>query len=162
MASKRHVKANNPLVDGYDPEKPSSHILFLDAKNLYGWAMSQYLSTGGSWWVDNSQQRAKTIAEKPADGPEGFILEVDLEYPQDLHNAFHAYPLTPERMVVQKTWMSEYQHNLIGVGWRRQRLKSCMVRTAMCFTIVICGYTCLWACVWVRSVVPSGSTKALG
>ena len=36
MASKRHAKANNPLVDGYDPEKPSSHILYLDANNLYG------------------------------------------------------------------------------------------------------------------------------
>ena len=36
MVSKRHAKANNPLVDGYDPEKPSSHILYLDANNLYG------------------------------------------------------------------------------------------------------------------------------
>ena len=34
MVSKRHAKANNPLVDGYDPEKPSSHIFYLDAKNL--------------------------------------------------------------------------------------------------------------------------------
>ena len=46
MASKRHAKANNPLVHGYDPEKPSSHILYLDANNLYGWAMSQSLPTG--------------------------------------------------------------------------------------------------------------------
>ena len=37
MVSKRHAKANNPLVDGYDPEKHSSHILYLDANNLYGW-----------------------------------------------------------------------------------------------------------------------------
>ena len=43
MASKRHTRANNPLVEGYDPGQPSSHILFLDANNLYGWAMSQYL-----------------------------------------------------------------------------------------------------------------------
>ena len=41
MVSKRHAKANNHLVDGYDPEKPSSHILCLDANNLCGWAMSQ-------------------------------------------------------------------------------------------------------------------------
>ena len=52
--------------------------------------------------MDDSQQLAKNIAEQTADGPEGFILDVDLEYPEDLHNAHNSYPLTPERMVVQK------------------------------------------------------------
>ena len=54
--------------------------------------------------------------------PEGFLLEVDLKYTEHLHNALNAYPLAPERMVVQKKWMSEYQHNLRGVGVGRQRL----------------------------------------
>ena len=116
MVSKRHAQANNPLVEGYDPEKPSSHILYLDANNLYGWGMSQYLPTGGFRWVDDSQLLAKTIAEQPADSPEGYILEVDLEYPEDLHDAHNAHPLAPERMTVQKKWMSDYQHDLLGVG----------------------------------------------
>ena len=116
MVSKRHAKANNPLVDGYDPEKPSSHILYLDANNLYGWAMSQPLSTGAFRWEEACEQLAKTIADHPADDPEGFILEVDLEYPEDLHNAHNAYPQAPERIVSQNKWMSEYQHNLLGVG----------------------------------------------
>ena len=51
MASKCHARANNPLVQGYDPGQPSSHILYLDANNLYGWAMSQYLPTRGFRWV---------------------------------------------------------------------------------------------------------------
>ena len=84
MATKRHARANNPLVEGYDPGQPSNHILYLDANNLYGWSMSQYLPTGGFRWVDDGQQLAKTIAEQPADSPEGYILEVDLEYPEDL------------------------------------------------------------------------------
>ena len=117
MVSKRHAKANNPLVDGYDPEKPSSHILYLDANNLYGWAMSQPLPTGAFRWEEDCELLTKTIANHPAhDHPEGFILEVDLEYPEDLHNAHNTYPLAPERMVVQKKWMSEYQHSLLGVG----------------------------------------------
>ena len=45
-----------------------------------------------------------------------FILEVDLEYPEELQDAHNAYPLPPERMVVQQKWMSECQHNLLGVG----------------------------------------------
>ena len=114
MVSKRHAKANNPLVEGYDPKKNSSHILYLDANNLYGWAMSQALPTGGFRWVTETAQLAHIIADHPADDPEGYILEVDLEYPQELHNAHNAYPLAPERMVVQKQWMSEYQHGLIS------------------------------------------------
>ena len=116
MVSKRHARANNPAVEGYDPEKPNSHILYLDANNLYGWAMSQPLPTGGFRWVEDCDGLVGTIQDQPADGPEGFILEVDLEYPQELHDEHNAYRLAPERMVVQKKWMSEYQHGLLGAG----------------------------------------------
>ena len=116
MVSKRHARANNPAVEGYDPEKPNSHILYLDANNLYGWAMSQPLPTGGFRWVEDCDGLVGTIQDQPADGPEGFILEVDLEYPQELHDEHNAYPLAPERMVVQKKWMSGYQHGLLGAG----------------------------------------------
>ena len=116
MVSKRHARANNPAIEGYDPERPNSHILYLDANNLYGWAMSQPLPTGGFRWVEDCDGLAGTIQDQPADGPEGFILEVDLEYPQELHDEHNAYPLAPERMVVQKKWMSEYQHGLLGAG----------------------------------------------
>ena len=56
------------------------------------------------------------MADHPAVDPEGFILQVDLEYPEELHDAHNAYPLAPKHIVVQKKWMSEYQHNLLGVG----------------------------------------------
>ena len=135
MASKRHARANNSLVEGYDPGQPSSYILYLDANIPYGWAMRQYLPTGGFRWVDDCQQPAKTIAEQPADGPDGYILEVDLEYPEDLHDAHNAYPLAPERMMVQKKWMSEYQHNHLSVGVSQISV----TRTALCFTIRICS-----------------------
>ena len=116
MVSKRHAKANNQAIKGYDPEKPKSHILYLDACNLYGWAMSRPLPTGGFRWVEDCNQLADIITDLPADGAEGYIIEVDLEYPSELHKAHNAYPLAPERMVVQKEWMSEYQHDLLGVG----------------------------------------------
>ena len=69
MVSKRHAKAYNPLVDGYDPEKSS--IFYLDANNFYGSAMSQPLPTGAFWWEEDCEQLAKTIADRPADDPEG-------------------------------------------------------------------------------------------
>lgn len=112
MVSKRYAKANNSQVEDYDPEKPSSHILYLDANNLYGWAMSQALPIRDFQWVDVSGL-AETIAELPADNEEGYILEVDMEYPAELHKAHNAYPLAPERLVVKKEWMSEYQRELL-------------------------------------------------
>ena len=116
MMSKHHARANNPRVEGYDPEKLNSHILYLDANNLYGWAMSQPLPTGTFRWEEDCETLSESIVSHPADSPEGLILEVDLEYPEELHKAHNAYPLAPERMVVQGGWMSEYQHNLQGIG----------------------------------------------
>ena len=122
MVSKRYARANNHLIEGYDSSKPNTHILYLDANNLYGWAMSQPLPTGGFQWVDDCDRLTETITEHPADSHEGYILEVDLEYPEELHNVHNAYPLAPERMVVKKEWMSEYQHELLDAGVEVEKL----------------------------------------
>jgi hypothetical protein len=114
MVSKRYAQANNPLVEGYDPSKLSSYLLYLDANNLYGWAMSQPLPTGDFKWVKDLKSLERGITDHPANSPEGYILEVDLEYPEELHDAHNTYPLAPECMVVKKEWMSGYQHNLLG------------------------------------------------
>ena len=122
MVSKRYAKANNPLIEGYDSSKTKTHILYLDANNLYGWAMSQPLPTGGFQWVDDCDRLTETIIEHPTDSREGYILEVDLEYPGELHVAHNAYPLAPERMTVKKEWMSDYQHGLLDAGVEVEKL----------------------------------------
>ena len=122
MVSKRHAKANNPQVDGHKPSEPNSYIMYLDANNLYGWAMSQSLPTGGFTWVKNCDQLAEKIVDHHAEHPNGYILEVDLEYPAELHEKHNSYPLAPERMVVPTEWMSEYQTGLRGVGTEVEKL----------------------------------------
>ena len=62
--------------------------------------MSQPLSTSFKWEEDCKQLEAR-IADHPANSPEWFILEVDLEYWEELHGAHNAYSMAPERMVVQ-------------------------------------------------------------
>ena len=99
------------MVEGNDPEKPNSYILYLDANYLYGWAMSQPLPTGDFRWED-CNKLAESILDHPIDSPEGYILEVDLESPKKLHEEHNAYPPAPERMMVQKVWTSEYQYGL--------------------------------------------------
>ena len=113
MVSHRHAIANNRYMQNYDPEQPTSFLQYLDANNLYGWAMSQPMPTGNFHWVNYTDQ----ILETPADADHGFILEVDLDYPTSLHRQHNDYPLAPEKLKVEKHWMSPYQKMLIdGLG----------------------------------------------
>ena len=109
MVSHRHAIANNPRMENYDPSQPNSFLQYLDANNLYGWAMSQPMPTGGFQWVNYTDQ----ILETPAAASSGYILEVDLEYPSQLHTAHNDYPLAPEKLKVKAEWMSPYQMDLI-------------------------------------------------
>lgn len=58
------------------------------------------------------EELKSTIADHPTDGPKRYILEVDLEHPDELHEAHNAYPLAPEHMVVKKERLSKYQCRL--------------------------------------------------
>ena len=61
MVSKRYAKANNRYVQGYDLGRKSKYIMYLDANNLYGWAMSQPLPVSDFEWVDNIDNLQNTI-----------------------------------------------------------------------------------------------------
>ena len=101
MISKRHGKANNKymkrgsttegrLGEEYDPSQPSKYITYLDANNLYGWAMSKPLPISNFKWMKNLHN----WRNRPC------ILEVDLEYPEQLHDLHNEYPLAPESLNV--------------------------------------------------------------
>ncbi|KAG8182181.1 hypothetical protein JTE90_017132 [Oedothorax gibbosus] len=81
---------------GYSEEEENRHILYLDANNLYGWAMSQPLPVSDFEWVEPDSVTEEDIREWEDDNDKGLILEVDLDYPQDLHDLHNEYPLAPE------------------------------------------------------------------
>ena len=88
--SKRYAEANNKHMKDYNPDKESTYIKYLDANNLYGWAMSQSLPTHGfKWMKDITKDKVMDILEKANHsmsnrGRKGYIFEVDLEYPSNL------------------------------------------------------------------------------
>ena len=88
MISKRYTKANNPKMKDFDPEKPTKYIIYLDTNNLYGWAMCQKLPVGDFNWM--TKKELENWKKIPC------VLEVDLEYPQELHDFHNEYPLAPE------------------------------------------------------------------
>ena len=79
--SNRYGKANNECMKKYDEKAPSKYIMYLDANNLYGWAMSQYLPTGGSRLLTEKEINDIDLAKYNEDSTKGVILEVDLEIP---------------------------------------------------------------------------------
>ena len=99
-------------MSGYNPEKPSKYIMYLDANNLYGWAMSQYLPTGGFRWMTEKQIQKVNLAACTEDRKKGMILEVGLEYPKELHELHNDYPLAAEKMKVTKEMLSPYCKNI--------------------------------------------------
>ena len=70
----------------YDQNKPSKYIMYLDANNLYGWAMSQFLPTSNFKWLSEKQSDKINLAKYKEDSKKGLMLEVDLEYPKELHD----------------------------------------------------------------------------
>ena len=94
VAVHRHSVANNKYMEKYDPTKKSKYIMYLDANNLYGYAMSQPLPTHGFRWMDSNE--LDNWQNMPS------ILEVDLEYPIELHDLHNEYPLAAERLTIGK------------------------------------------------------------
>ena len=104
----RYGKANNKYMKEHDKKVPSKYIMYLDANNLYGWAMSQYLPTGGFRWMTEKQIDKIDLTKYKEDSNKGLILEVDLEYPKELHNSHNDYPLGPEKVKVTEDMLSDY------------------------------------------------------
>ena len=75
--SKRFVKANNQGCRDFDPMKPITHLVYLDANNLYGWAMSQYLPTHGFRWLSPEEITDLLITQLDESSEDGYIFEVN-------------------------------------------------------------------------------------
>ena len=99
--SKRYASANNKYMKDFDETKPSTFIQYLDANNLYAWAMTQKLPTHGFKWIDVNKSSVLKLLEKK-DTKQGYIFEVDLVYPKSLWKTHNDYPLAPEKVKINK------------------------------------------------------------
>ena len=94
---KKYARANNKYMDDYDPQKPSRYLQYLDANNLYGWAMSQPLPTGGFKWVNVDPGGVKGLSARE---DQGYLMEVDVSYPRELHDNHNDLPFMYNRMKI--------------------------------------------------------------
>ena len=100
QAVHRYASANDKYMgDLYNPNKESSYLQYLDVNNLYGWVMSQPLPTSKFKWVEIDPDQ---ISDLVASKIKGYLLEVDVRYPTELHNSYNDLPFMCEKMKINK------------------------------------------------------------
>ena len=101
----RCAKANNKYMKSYNNNEESSHIQYLDANNLYGWAMSKKLPVNGFKWINNNETaepNAKHVINEEfierynENDNKGYIFEVGVKYPKRLHQLHSDLPFLSE------------------------------------------------------------------
>lgn len=90
----RRTVANHKYIKTYDCSKPSQYLMYLDANNLYGWAMSESLPEGKFEWIEDID--SFDISKVSENSDFGYILEVDLDYPEELHDSHNDLPFCAE------------------------------------------------------------------
>ena len=98
-----YPKANNKYMKDYDKNKESSYLKYRDVNNLYGWAMSQKLPVHNFEWIEyTSQFNEDFIKDFNEENDKGYFLEVDVQYPEKLHELHNDLPFVQERMKIEK------------------------------------------------------------
>ena len=95
----RYAKASNKYMGN---PKGSSFLQYLDMSNLYGWAKSQLLSTRGFNWVDVSEFMPDKIDSYANCDSKDYLFEVEVKYPEELHDLHNDLPFMCEKMIINK------------------------------------------------------------
>ena len=128
LVAEPHAQANNEAFAHFDKDVVRSYIVNLDCTNQYGGAMMEYLPTGGFKWVPlettSPEYWTNFVNEQKDEQDIGYFFEVDLKYPEHLHDLHDAYPLAPEHVEIKEEMLSDYQKTLaqdlgIKIGGRK-------------------------------------------
>ena len=107
FVNEHHIVANTPRVpETFKPNEPLRDLLYVDANNLYGHALSQKLPHSEFRWITDEEIENLDLMSFNFDGDEGLILEVDLEYPPDVQDRTEDLPFAPEQVLVEEEMLT--------------------------------------------------------
>lgn len=112
MIPNRYEKANNPVVPHYNASLPTNYLIDLDINNFYGKSLSDPLPNSDFKWLTAQEIEQFHGSSVNDDSDIGYILRVDLEYPDFLHDLHSDYPLALERMCITKKMLFPYSSYL--------------------------------------------------
>ena len=110
------------MGDRHVQSDENKQILYIDANNLYGWAMSQYLPTGEFEilrlnpcnYTDNYnlEQLVEDLLQIPDDNEYGFFIECDLQYPAEIKEKTKTFPFCPYQTKADPNVFSGYMNSV--------------------------------------------------
>ena len=95
--AKRYSKANNKYMTDHESSEENKFIIYLDRNNFCGWVMSQYLPYGEFKCLNQKEIDKFDVNSIEENSSNGYILKVDLEYPDELHNSHNDYPISSRK-----------------------------------------------------------------
>ena len=108
--------------DRYHKSTGEEKLLYTDAINLYGWAQVQKLPYDKFRWASKEETADIDWSAIETGGDEGFILEVDLEYPEELHDIHESLPLAPDNVEITEAKLSPFAMDTMrGLGIKRHK-----------------------------------------
>ena len=141
--SNRYSKANNKNLKSYDIKQESKHIIYLDANNLYGYAMAIFRPTNGFKWIEPKEIDLNKYA---GNSSKGCVVEDDLEYPKKLGELHNNYPLAPDETEIKREMLSWYQKRLLIctiflLVMLKHECLTFLIKENMCFIMKTCNFT---------------------
>ena len=129
-ASVRYARANNPSVHCYNPQKELTYIVGFDLNALYSYAMCFPLPYKSFRFLNANEIQSLNIDSISLDDDTGFFLEVDLDYPEELHDKHCQYPLAPEKVAIKPNQWSDYMQTVCDkLGMKKKSAGEKLVAT---------------------------------
>ena len=140
--SKRYSQASNNYLKSHEPKQEWKHIIYLDRNNLYGFAMSKFVTTGGFEWIDPKEFDLNGYSSNSSTG---CVLEVNLEYTIELHVLRNNYPLAIDKIEIKKEMLFNYQSTIVDfhkipIGTVKTLLSNVFDKTNMSFIMKTWGF----------------------
>ena len=108
----QYGKANNKYIKNYGMNKGSSYLKYWNINNLDGSAMSQKLPVNNFEWIEGTSEfNEDFIKSYSAESDEGYFLEVDVHYPEKLHELHNDFPFLPKIIIIEK--FEKFVNNLL-------------------------------------------------
>lgn len=121
------AQSNVPGTPGYDPEQEERHLLSLDCRNLYGYALSKALPSGDFVFLSDSEvaqmqeDNFSVLQKLTLDSTVGYVLVCDLKFEDSLHDLFDSYPPAPVSTVIHENMVGPFMRKLMESVGRSAR-----------------------------------------
>ena len=141
----RHFTANNAHLDNFDPRQKATFGAFYDATSLYAGKMQKMMPLDNYKW--NSEITIGQILQTSEISNVGYVVEVDLKYPQFLHDLHNGQPLAPKKLIIRSSWLSPFANSFGIKPNKRPKLVETLLEKKI-MSVITKTWSFMWNMVW--------------